>query len=181
MITTSRKPTSRARHLHRKGLGDQRGDRPAAPGRHQFALQPPRCGDRRLGVLHLRPGQPAGLRPSGAESARGRDGAAQQLLRHLVDIHYERNDNTCARHASGCAAMCWRFSPPTARPPIASASGATRSSASARSTPLTGELLADHQSIDIFPAKHFVTSQERLEEAHRRDRARAGGTGGALR
>ena len=30
---------------------------------------------------------------------------------------------------------------------------------------MTGEILADHQQIDIYPAKHFVTPQERLEEA----------------
>ncbi|HEY5477474.1 MAG TPA: excinuclease ABC subunit UvrB [Tepidiformaceae bacterium] len=31
--------------------------------------------------------------------------------------------------------------------------------------PLTGEIVAEHQQIDIFPAKHFVTSQDRLLEA----------------
>jgi excinuclease ABC subunit B len=30
---------------------------------------------------------------------------------------------------------------------------------------LTGELLAEHQSIDIFPAKHFITEQEKLKAA----------------
>ncbi len=30
---------------------------------------------------------------------------------------------------------------------------------------LTGELLAEKQSVDIFPAKHFVTSPEKLEPA----------------
>jgi excinuclease ABC subunit B len=31
--------------------------------------------------------------------------------------------------------------------------------------PLTGEILGDRDEIDIFPAKHFVTSEERLLEA----------------
>ena len=31
--------------------------------------------------------------------------------------------------------------------------------------PLTGELLAERDAIDIYPAKHFVTSRERLEAA----------------
>jgi excinuclease ABC subunit B len=30
---------------------------------------------------------------------------------------------------------------------------------------LTGELLAEHQAIDIFPAKHFITEQEKLQAA----------------
>jgi excinuclease ABC subunit B len=31
--------------------------------------------------------------------------------------------------------------------------------------PLTGEIVAEHESIDIFPAKHFVTTSDRLQEA----------------
>jgi excinuclease ABC subunit B len=33
--------------------------------------------------------------------------------------------------------------------------------------PLTGEVLADRQSIDIYPARHFVTTEERLKQAMR--------------
>ena len=33
--------------------------------------------------------------------------------------------------------------------------------------PLTGEILAERDTIDIYPAKHFVTSQERMQEALR--------------
>ncbi len=33
--------------------------------------------------------------------------------------------------------------------------------------PLTGELLADREEIEIYPAKHFVTSEERVEQAVR--------------
>ena len=31
--------------------------------------------------------------------------------------------------------------------------------------PLTGEILAEHDEIDIFPAKHFVTTADRMEQA----------------
>src|SRR5581483_5083119 len=31
--------------------------------------------------------------------------------------------------------------------------------------PLTGELLAERDSIDIYPAKHFVTSRDKLDDA----------------
>ena len=31
--------------------------------------------------------------------------------------------------------------------------------------PLTGEVLAEMDEIDIYPAKHFVTSQDKLEQA----------------
>ena len=65
-------------HVYREGSTDQRGDRPAAAGGHVVALQPARHGDRGLRLVHLRLGQPAGLRPRGAEPARGRHGAPQQ-------------------------------------------------------------------------------------------------------
>jgi excinuclease ABC subunit B len=51
------------------------------------------------------------------------------MLRHLVDIYYDRNDTFMAR-----AATCSKCSPPTRNRSIASACGATRSSASARFT-----------------------------------------------
>ena len=34
--------------------------------------------------------------------------------------------------------------------------------------PLTGEIVAERDAIDIFPAKHFVTTKDRMEEAIRR-------------
>ena len=31
--------------------------------------------------------------------------------------------------------------------------------------PLTGEVLGEMDAVDVYPAKHFVTSQDKLEEA----------------
>jgi len=31
--------------------------------------------------------------------------------------------------------------------------------------PLTGEILMEHESVEVFPAKHFVTNKERLTSA----------------
>ena len=44
-----------ARPLHREGLGDQPGDRPAPPRGDGVAVRAPRRRDRRVGVVHLRP------------------------------------------------------------------------------------------------------------------------------
>ena len=44
-----------ARPLHREGLGDQPGDRPAPPRRDRLAVRPARRRDRRLGLGDLRP------------------------------------------------------------------------------------------------------------------------------
>ena len=50
-----------ARHLHREGRLDQRGDRPAAAGGHQFAGEPARRDHRGQRLVHLRPGLARGL------------------------------------------------------------------------------------------------------------------------
>ena len=55
--------------------------------------------------------------------------------------------------------------PMRTRSASASSSGETRSTASCRSIPLTGELLAERDEIEIYPAKHFVTSEEKLKQA----------------
>ena len=39
--------------------------------------------------------------------------------------------------------------------------------------PLTGEILAERDEIDIFPAKHFVTTSDRMQQARRGDRGGA--------
>ena len=58
--------------LHREGLGDQPGDRPAAPLRHRGAVRPPGRADRGQRVVHLRPGLAADLRREPADAAQGR-------------------------------------------------------------------------------------------------------------
>jgi excinuclease ABC subunit B len=68
--------------------------------------------------------------------------------------------------------MCWRSSRPTARPPIASAFWGDEIERISEIDTLTGEIVADHQQVDIFPAKHFVTPQEKLEEAIEEIRSR---------
>ena len=49
-------------HLHREGQQPERGDRPAPPRGHPRAVRAPGRDHRRLGVVHLRPGRPGGLR-----------------------------------------------------------------------------------------------------------------------
>ncbi|MFM7582415.1 MAG: excinuclease ABC subunit UvrB, partial [Caldilinea sp.] len=88
-----------------------------------------------------------------------------QLLRHLVEIYYERNDNLLQRG---------RF---RVRGDVLDVQPADRETAYRISLwgdeierineidTLTGEVLASPQQVDIFPAKHFVTPQDRLGEA----------------
>ena len=60
------------RHLHREGLVDQRRDRPAAPLGHGGAAHSTRRDRRRLGVVHLRHGQPRGVPGATARPQRRR-------------------------------------------------------------------------------------------------------------
>ena len=65
----------------------------------------------------------------------GEEHPQRAILGRLVDMQYERNDVNFVRGSSGCGATPSRSSPPTTRWACASSCSATRSSASAGSTP----------------------------------------------
>ncbi len=82
-----------ARHLHREGRLDQRGDRPPAAGGDQRAGEPARRDHRGQRVVHLRLGFARGLPgDDGRRCASGRSVDRDEMLAQLVDIQYERND-----------------------------------------------------------------------------------------
>src|SRR5512143_1900927 len=88
------------------------------------------------------------------------------LLRHLVDIQYERNDldlkpGTFRVHGDTLEIM-----------PAYSDTLAYRVAFFGDEIeriveygPLTGEILADRETLDIYPAKHFITDAEKLKAA----------------
>ena len=79
--------------LHREGLGDQPGDRPAAPLRHRGAVRAPGRLDRRQRVLHLRPGLAADLRRESADAEQGRDDRSRPAAAQagLDPVHAQRH------------------------------------------------------------------------------------------
>ena len=84
--------------LHREGLGDQPGDRPAAPRRDGRAVRAARRDHRRLGVGDLRPRLAGDLRRRTARCCvKGGDVDRDELLRKLVSIQYTRNDTALGR------------------------------------------------------------------------------------
>ena len=96
---------------------------------------------------------------------RGETRNRDKILRHLVEIHYERNDFELSRGK-------FRVRGDTVE--VAPAYGATAYRIEFFGDELdrivevdttTGEVLAEHTSIDIYPAKHFITPQEKLEVA----------------
>ena len=91
----------------------------------------------------------------------------QKLLRQLIDMQYERNDMDVSRgrfrirgdtlelhHAYEDLAVRIEF-------------WGDQIERITEVDPLTGELLAERDSIEIYPAKHFVTSDEKLQLAIR--------------
>ena len=97
------------RHLHREGFADQRGDRPAAPGRDVVAAEPPRCADRRLGLVHLWPGRSRRIWSGHGEAEARRAGAARSgAARAGRDLLRAATTWSCAAAGSASAATRWR-------------------------------------------------------------------------
>ncbi len=89
----------------------------------------------------------------------------QQLLRHLIEIYYERNDNVLARGKFRVRGDVLEVQPADREFAYRISLWGDEIERISEIDVLTGEVLADHQTVDIYPAKHFVTSQERLEVA----------------
>ena len=87
------------------------------------------------------------------------------ILRRLVEIYYERNDSTLQRGRFRARGDVLEVQPADREFAYRISLWGDEIERISEIDTLTGEILADHQQIDIYPAKHFVTPQERLEEA----------------
>ncbi|MBI3959867.1 MAG: excinuclease ABC subunit UvrB [Chloroflexi bacterium] len=87
------------------------------------------------------------------------------LLRHLVEIHYERNDNTLQRSKFRVRGDVLEVQPAYKDIAYRISFWGDEIERISEIDTLTGELLADHSEIEIFPAKHFITPKDKLEEA----------------
>jgi excinuclease ABC subunit B len=88
-----------------------------------------------------------------------------QVLRHLVEIYYDRNDNFLQRGRFRVRGDVLEVQPADRETAYRISLWGDEIERISEFDPLTGELIADHQQVDIFPAKHFVTLQDRLEAA----------------
>ena len=191
-----------ARHLHREGRLDQRGDRPAAPGRHQRAGQPRGRDRRRQRLVHLRP------RLARATTSKmmvrlqvgeivDRDELLLQARRHPVRPQRRRlrarQVPRPRRRRRGLAGL-------RGVRPTASSCSATRSSAWPIINPLTGEALetlrgavhlpgqalrhaggADRGRRRGDPARSWRSGSQQLQGAGQAARGAAAGGADALR
>ncbi len=88
-----------------------------------------------------------------------------QLLRRLVDIYYSRNDQILQRGKFRVRGDTLEVQPAYGETAYRLQLWGDEIERIAEIDTLTGELLAEHREIDIFPAKHFVTTAEKLAEA----------------
>ncbi|MFZ5916892.1 MAG: excinuclease ABC subunit UvrB [Chloroflexota bacterium] len=96
---------------------------------------------------------------------RGEVARRDRILRHLVQIHYDRNDLDLARGRFRVRGDTLDVRPAYRDFAYRIAFWGDEIERLTEIDPLTGEVLAEHDAIDIFPAKHFITPQDKLEQA----------------
>ena len=88
-----------------------------------------------------------------------------QVLRQLIDIYYERNENSLTRGKFRVRGDVLEIQPADREFAYRISMFGDEIERISEIDTLTGEVLDDHQSVDIYPAKHFVTPKDKLEEA----------------
>ena len=91
-----------------------------------------------------------------------------RILRHLTDIQYERNDLNFIRGKFRVRGDTLEVYPAYEDIAVRIEFWGDEVERIVNVDPLTGEVLAERQAVDIYPAKHFVTTQEKLQEAIKR-------------
>ncbi len=101
-------------------------------------------------VLNLRKGEEPGLR---------------RVVRRLIDMYYERNDMEMVRGRFRLRGDTLEIMPAYEELAVRVQFFGDEIERIIELDPLTGEVLAELDHIDIFPGKHFVTPEDELKEA----------------
>ena len=88
----------------------------------------------------------------------------QKLARRLIEMQYERNDYDLARARFRVRGDTLEIMPAYEDVAVRIEFFGEDVDRIVELDPLTGELLAERAQVDIYPAKHFVTSREKLDE-----------------
>lgn len=87
------------------------------------------------------------------------------VLRHLVEIQYERNDMELRRGAFRVRGDTLQIMPAYAETAYMVEFWGDEIERISEIDPLTGEVLAEQVGVEIFPAKQFITDEEKLAQA----------------
>jgi excinuclease ABC subunit B len=93
---------------------------------------------------------------------RGEVRKRDRILRHLVDIYYERNDLAFTRGKFRVHGDTLDIYPAYGDFAYRVEFWGDQIDRIVELDPLTGEILTEHIAVDIYPAKHFVTPAEKL-------------------
>lgn len=96
---------------------------------------------------------------------RGEERSRAHLIRQLVDMQYERNDMDFARGKFRIRGDTMEILPAYEELGIRIEFWGDEVERIMVVDPLTGELLGEREDIEIYPAKHFVTSQDKMNLA----------------
>ncbi|MFB3053028.1 MAG: excinuclease ABC subunit UvrB, partial [Dehalococcoidia bacterium] len=96
---------------------------------------------------------------------KGETSNRQRSLRKLVDMQYERNDQNLLRGRFRLRGDSLTILPAYEELAVRVDFWGDQVERILQMDPLTGEVLSEMDSVDIYPAKHFVTSEEKLEPA----------------
>jgi len=88
-----------------------------------------------------------------------------KVLRHLVDIYYDRNDYDLKRGTFRVRGDTLEIMPAYGNLAYRMEFFGDEIERITEIDPLTGEVLTRHVSLDIYPAKHFITPEEKLFKA----------------
>ncbi len=87
------------------------------------------------------------------------------LLRQLVEIHYERNDVELKPGAFRVRGDTLEIMPPHAETSYRIAFFGDEVERIAEFNALTGEILRERETVDFYPARHFITEADKLQAA----------------
>jgi excinuclease ABC subunit B len=107
-------------------------------------------------------GEPEEYRSFVCSLKRGESYRREKLLRQLVDMQYERNDIDFSRGKFRIRGDTLEIQPAYEELALRVEFFGDEIERIIEIDPLTGELLNELESVDIYPAKHFVTSHEKL-------------------
>jgi excinuclease ABC subunit B len=95
----------------------------------------------------------------------GEDRRRDRILRHLTEIQYERNDANFIRGRFRVRGDVLELFPAYEDVAVRIEFFGDEIERITEIDPLTGEVLGKRQRLDIYPAKHWVTTQQRLNHA----------------
>ncbi len=96
---------------------------------------------------------------------RGGQTRRDKVVRHLIDIQYDRNDMSLVRGSFRVRGDTLEIFPAYEEIAIRVEFFGDEVERIVEVDPLTGELLVERMEIEVYPAKHFVTTEGKLKEA----------------